>query len=149
DVFPIEFLEIKGSHKLVFGEDIFKDLDVPLKDVRLLCEQQIKGKLLHLRQAYLNAGQNPAVIKNFLTGVLDDLVPVFPHLIVLKEQKPLKAEEEMLEQLAKIFALDGEPFGAVYRDKIKKGPIPRHEIEAHFENFLSQLESLSRHLDSL
>src|SRR5437667_194921 len=53
DVFPIEFTEIKERHRIIFGEDIFKDLDIPFKDMRLLCEQQIKGKLLHLRQAYL------------------------------------------------------------------------------------------------
>ena len=66
DVFPIEFTEIKEQHKVIFGEDIFMDLAIPLKDVRLLCEQQIKGKLLHLRQAYLDIGSNPSVLKKLL-----------------------------------------------------------------------------------
>ena len=41
DVFPVEFSEIKEQHKLIFGEDVFKDLEIPLKDVCLLCEQQV------------------------------------------------------------------------------------------------------------
>ena len=53
DVFPIEFSEIKDQYKVIFGDDIFKDVEIPSKDVRLLCEQQVKGKLLHLRQAYV------------------------------------------------------------------------------------------------
>ena len=149
DVFPIEFSEIKEQHKVIFGEDIFKDLDIPFKDVRLLCEQQVKGKLLHLRQAYLDIGSNPSVLKNLLLSALSDLTPIFRQLIILKGQKPLEQKEEMLGQLAKIFSLDLQPFLAVYHDKNKKILISSNQVEAHFQNFLNQLENLSRHMDSL
>jgi len=149
DVFPVEFTEIKEQHKVIFGEDIFKDLDIPLKDVRLLCEQQVKGKLLHLRQAYLDIGSNPRVLKNFLLSVLSDLIPIFRQLIILKGQKPAEQKEEMLSQLAKIFSLDLQPFLAVYHDKNKKILISFNQVETHLQNFLNQLENLSRHMDSL
>ncbi len=55
----------------------------------------------------------------------------------------------MLELLAGIFSLDSQPFLAVYHDKNRKMPMPPHLVEAHFQNFLVQLENLSRHLDSL
>ncbi len=149
DVFPVEFTEIKEQHKVIFGEDIFKDLDIPLKDVRLLCEGQVKGKLLHLRQAYLGIGPHPSVLKNLLLSALSDLIPVFRQLIVLKGQKPAEQKEEMLKQLANIFSLDPEPFLAVTHDKNRKILISSNQVESHLQNFLSQLENLSRHLDSL
>jgi hypothetical protein len=149
DVFPVEFTEIKEQHKVIFGEEIFKDLDIPLKDVRLLCEQQIKGKLLHLRQAYLDIGPNPSVLKNLLLRALSDLVPVFRQLIILKGQKPAEEKEEMLKDLAAVFSLEQGPFLAVYHDKNKKIMISSRQVEDHFKNFLEQLESLSRHMDAL
>ena len=149
DVFPIEFAEIKEQYKLIWGEDVFKDLDIPFKDMRLLCEQQIKGKLLHLRQAYLDAGANPSVLKDLLLRAFSDLVPVFRQMIILKGQKPAGPKDGMLEQLAEIFSLDVGPFLAVHHDKNKKILISSHEVKAHLQNFLSQLENLSRHLDSL
>ena len=149
DVFPVEFSEIKEQHKVILGEDIFKDLEIPLKDVRLLCEQQVKGNLLRLRQAYLDIGSNPSVLKNLLISVLSDLVPVFRQLIILKGQKPIEQKEQMLEDLARIFSLDQEAFLAVLHDKNRKTLIPSHQVEAYFQNFLNQLESLSRHMDSL
>ncbi len=149
DVFPLEFTEIKDQHKVVLGDDIFKELEIPLKDLRLLCEQQVKGKLLRLRQAYVEANGQPRLLKDFLLSALSDLWPVFRQLIVLKGQKPFAQKEEMLGQLAKIFSLDITPFLALYQDKSKKAPLASNQVEAHLQNFISQLESLSRHLDSL
>lgn len=149
DVFPIEFSEMKQQHKVIFGEDIFQDLDIPLRDVRLLCEQQVKGKLLHLRQAYLDVGHNPSVLKNLLLSALNDLIPVFRQLIILKGQRPIEQKEAMLGQLAKIFSLDPQPFLALTHDKNRKVHIPSHQVTVHLQNFLNQLENLSRHLDSL
>jgi len=149
DVFPIEFSEIKEQHIVIFGEDIFKDLDIPQKDVRLLCEQQVKGKLLHLRQAYLNIGSNPSVLKNLLLSALSDLTPIFRQLIILKGQRPSQNKEDIFGQLAGIYSLDQEPFRALFQDKHKKVIISSHQVEALLQNFLSQLENLSRHMDSL
>jgi hypothetical protein len=149
DVFPIEFSEIKQQHRVVFGEDIFKDLDIPVKDIRLLCEQQVKGKLLRLRQAYLDMGENSNHLKGFVLGTLNDLMPVFRQLIVLKGQKPDEKKEEMLKILAKTFSLDAGPFLAVLHDKNNEFLISSHQVEVHLQDFLSQLEKLSRHMDSL
>jgi hypothetical protein len=88
-------------------------------------------------------------LKNTLLSVLSDLTPIFRQLIVLKGQKPFDQKEEMLKQLAEIFALDQEPFLVVYHDKNKKVLISSHQVEAHLQNFLTQLEKLSRHMDSL
>lgn len=132
DVFPIEFSEIKAGHKIIFGEDFFAGLDIPLKDVKLLCEQQIKGKLLHLRQAYLDIGANNRVLKHFVSRTLNDLIPVFRQLIILKGQVPCEKKEDMLGQLAKIFVLDQQALA-----------------DNNFQNFLDQLEILARHMDSL
>ena len=149
DVFPVEFTEIKELHKVIFGDDIFKDLDIPVKDIRLLCEQQLKGKLLHLRQAYLDIGKNPTILKRILLSTLSDLVPVFRQLIILNGQKPIEQKAEMFGQLAKIFSLDLQPFLAIYQDKNKKILISSNQVIAHLQNFLNQLENLSRHMDAL
>jgi len=147
DVFPVEFSEIKEQHKLIFGDDIFSALGIPRQDVRLLCEQQVKGKLLRLRQAYLEIGSNNSGLKNILIAALNDLMPIFRQLLILKGQQVPEHKEEMLTLMSKTFALDAEPFLAVYQDKNKKVTISSKLIEVHLQNFLNQLEILSRHLD--
>jgi len=149
DVFPIEFSEIKQQHKIIFGEDFFAHLNIPLNDVRLLCEQQVKGKLLHLRQAYLQIGGDPKTLKNLIFRAFTDLIPVFRQLVILKGQEPFLLKEDLLRQLADIYALDERAFMAVLQDKHRKVFISSQLVETHLQNFLDQLEVLSRHMDSL
>jgi len=56
DVFPIEFLEIKDSQVLLYGDDYFSSVEVKPDDLRLECESQIKAAILRTRQAYLEIG---------------------------------------------------------------------------------------------
>lgn len=149
DVFPIEYSEMKQQHRVVYGEDIFDALEIPTADIRLLCEQQVKGKLLRLRQAYLEIGPQGGVLKKLLQAALNDLVPAFRQLLILKDQHPSNLKEDMFEQLAKEFSLDVHPFLSINQDKHQRSLMAADHVEAHFQNFLVQLENLSARIDSL
>ena len=49
DVFPIEFLNIRQHHKILYGEDFLKDIEISKKDLRHQLEFEFRSKLIHLR----------------------------------------------------------------------------------------------------
>ena len=51
DVFPIEFLDMKAHHKVLYGDDPLQGVKVDMSNLRHQCEFELKGKLLALRQA--------------------------------------------------------------------------------------------------
>jgi hypothetical protein len=53
DVFPFEFGAIIEAHAVVYGPDPFDGLRVSDADLRRACEVDLKGHLLHLREAYI------------------------------------------------------------------------------------------------
>lgn len=53
DVFPVEFGAIIDTHTVVYGPDPFDGLSVSDADLRRACEVDLKGHLLHLREAYI------------------------------------------------------------------------------------------------
>ena len=53
DAFPFEFGAILDTHKVVHGPDPFAGLRVSDADLRRACEVDLKGHLLHLREAYI------------------------------------------------------------------------------------------------
>ena len=56
DTFPIEFIEIKENNILVYGKDVFGGLNIDEANLRLFCKREIEGKLIRIRQAYLEIG---------------------------------------------------------------------------------------------
>src|SRR2546422_8340651 len=58
DVFAIELWDIKSSRKVLFGEDVFDGLDVPMGLHRIQVERELRASLVRLRQRYLTAAQD-------------------------------------------------------------------------------------------
>src|SRR2546425_1177084 len=52
DVFPIEYEDIRAAHRVLAGRDPWPGITVRRDDARRQLEQELKGKLLRLRQAY-------------------------------------------------------------------------------------------------
>jgi hypothetical protein len=101
DVFPVEFLDIKENHVLVFGEDLFAGLTIAGDHLKLFCEHEIKGKLIRVRQAYLERGLKGPMVEALLKESLHALVPVFRNLIRLKSGDVEMDKVKIVGDLAK------------------------------------------------
>lgn len=82
DTFPLEFMEIKEKHLHVFGEiDRVTGLVIPRENLRLKIEEQIKGKLIRLREVYMETGDQPKILLEIMTHTVVDLVPAMRNLL--------------------------------------------------------------------
>ncbi len=54
----MESLDIKRSHKVLFGKDVVTDLEIPMNLHRVEVERNLRELLLKLRQHVLHAGRN-------------------------------------------------------------------------------------------
>jgi len=61
DVFPLEFLHIKSRNVTICGEAPLTDFYPNLAELRMECERELRGLLVHLRRAflYLKEDRNP------------------------------------------------------------------------------------------
>ena len=59
DVFPLEYGEIINRHTVLLGDDPFAGMTVNAADLRRACELHAKSHLIHLREAYLENGDDP------------------------------------------------------------------------------------------
>jgi hypothetical protein len=116
DIFPLEFLEMKEHHVLIYGDDVFSSLEIRLEHLHLFCEQQIKGKLIRIRQAYLELGQNEDGLVLLMEETFNSLLPVFRGLIRLKGKQPPTSKEDVLNIIAREYDLSTGVLSAVYRE---------------------------------
>lgn len=149
DVFPIEFLEMKENHLLLYGEDLLSSLEINPANIRLFCEEQIKGKLIRIRQAYLEIGLKRKGIEALLKESLSSLTPIFRNLIRLKGKNPAIKIEEIYNQLCDEFELDREVFLAIVRDTKNDEKINAQDVEVFFERYIEQIQKLAIAVDQL
>jgi hypothetical protein len=147
DVFPIEFLELRENHVLLFGEDVISRIDINEENLRLQCEQQLKGKLIRLRQAYLESGLKPKEVKKLLADSLVNLTPVFRNMLRLKDIIPPVSKEEIIRRMGNEFGLEISVFLKVLSDKLGKVSIRSGEVREIFNKYLAEIQALSIKVD--
>jgi predicted nucleotidyltransferase len=149
DVFPIEFLEMQENNVLVYGEDLLANLNIEASNIRFICEQQIKGKLIRIRQAYLEVGLKKKGIEALLKESLASLIPVFRNLLRLRSKQPSQDKSEMLKQFCKEFALEKDVLLPIYRDTRNDEKIAGKDVEYFLERYIEQLQKLAVIVDQL
>ena len=147
DIFPVEFLDIKENHVLIYGEDVFSTLEIKAEHLRLFCEQQVKGKLIRLQQAYLEVGLKKRVVKILLRNSLNSLIPIFRNLIRLKGQQPAIDKAEILKQLCQEFNLNTGAFLSLYKASRNDEKISSANAQMFFEKYIGSLQQLAKDLD--
>ena len=143
DTFPIEFIEIKENNILVYGEDVFSGLNIDEANLKLFCKREIEGKLIRIRQAYLEIGLKKKGVEALMKESLNSLIPVFRALLRQKPQKPPVDKEQILIEFCNHYGLAKDVFIAILRDRMNDEKIKGEDTEVFFEKYLREIEKVS------
>lgn len=140
DTFPIEFLEMKENYILIYGKDILDELEVNSRNVRLQCEQQLKGGLIRLYQVYLEIGMREKRIRSLLINSLTSFIPIFRSLLRLKGKALPVKKRDIISDLEREFTVNGGLFLKVL--EMKEGKKVKDNLEKLFGDYLEEVEKL-------
>ncbi|MCD6460976.1 hypothetical protein J7L67_09975 [bacterium] len=149
DSFPMEFIEIQENHRTIYGTDCFADIQIPLKHLRLQCEQKLKSQLVRLRQTYLEYGKNRKLIKQLLLDSLGNNFPIFRNILRVCQHPIPELYEDVLMKISGICNFDAQVYLDMLRDKKKTDKILWKEIDSIFGEYVLQLELLSNFIDKM
>lgn len=148
DTFPIEFADMKDTRIVLLGQDTLAGIGIEKDDLRRECEYQLKGKLLTIRQAYLERAMDPRGMEKLVKMSFRALFPVLKGALRLKTDGPVPREKEnILKELGKEYGMDTSSFVSVLRDKKSDGKIDGKHAEEFLGDFLAQLEKLCEVVD--
>lgn len=150
DVFPIELLDIRQSHRMLFGEDPLADMTIDPSHLRLQLERELKGKLLALRERYLLSGGRPKQVVQLLTSSLGGFLVLFRAALRLFQEDVPAAKLDALHVLTKHIPFDPQPFVHVHQLKHRQRKPREISPQALFESYLKTIEQVAetvqRHL---
>lgn len=149
DTFPVEFINMKCASLILYGEDTLKDIKVNNEDLRRECETQIKGKIITIRQAYLEQALRPKGIERVLKNALRSIFPVFAALLRIKKGSSPVDKNEILREVGEEFDIDISPFMLLYMGKKSERRMDSPRSETLVASFLSELAKLSKAVDTM
>lgn len=149
DVFPIEFLNFKLIHVAVFGDDIFREVEINKTDLREQCERELKVKLLWLRQDYISHLGN---LKNLAEGFVSSIsgyIPLFRSIITLLGKEPPASQFGTITVLSEAANINTGVFAKVLRRKRGEIKFAKEDIETLFADYYAALERLGNMVDEI
>ncbi|MBN2007818.1 hypothetical protein JW960_00575 [candidate division KSB1 bacterium] len=149
DSFPMEFAGIQAHHELVFGDDVLKNLAISTDDLRLQCEREMKGKLLHLRGSFLSSSGKSYLLKDLVKKSIADFSVLFSALLKLKGVSSEADRASIVLQTVDTFGLNKDIFQqlmAIAEGKKKPG---KQEWASIMENYIHEIRTLARLVDQL
>ena len=149
DSYPIEFLGMKNSHILIYGEDILAELNVKPADLRLQIERELRSKLLLLRQSYLEVEAKPRHLRSLISRSLTAFMAIFNALLYYKEGKMQQGRREIIKEMGKAFTIDASVFMFCADIKEGKDKFSGAEITDIFRKYLQEINNICKIADQL
>ncbi len=149
DTFPVEFLNMKLRYKLLQGKDVLVDLEIDKAWLRTQCERELKGKLLHLRQGFIETEGKASALKVLISQSLKTFFFLFNALIFLKDSPIPETKKEKITLLTKLYDIDEKVFRDlldVFEERVKPGEA---ELELLAMDYIDEMMNLSRKVDKL
>jgi hypothetical protein len=149
DVYPIEYLNFQRKHILVFGRDILKELEFNPDFVRLQCEREIKGKLLLLREAFLDTSGKKMALMEVIGQSLPAFIAIFEALLYLQGRETPLEKRGIIRSVCELFDLDAVLFEKLIDIKEQKLKPNKATMNTLFKAYISEIRKLSILVDAL
>jgi Nucleotidyltransferase domain len=149
DVFTIELLDMKQHHRLLWGDDVLKNIEIPMDAHRLQVEYELREKLILLRQHLLLAGGDENRIRELLVRSVSSFATLFRHvLIALGEDAPI-SKRAAVTRLAARLGFHGFAMEQVLAVRENKASIKTLAVREIAGAYLESVETVSRAVDKM
>lgn len=149
DVFSIELLDMKQHHRLLFGEDVLKDLVIPTSLRRVQVEYELREKLALLRRHLLLGAGKDKVLWETLTQSISSFVTLFRHALAVLGQEPPPWKRETVKRLADRIGFD--PSGFLHVLDVRERRVKPRDLDLNdvFSRYLAAVEQVTDAVDKM
>jgi hypothetical protein len=122
DAFPIEYDDIRAHHRLLAGRDPWRGITVQREDVRRQLEQELMGKLVHLRQAYVAQWNHPKGLAEIVRETRAGFLTMLRAVLRLAGRTPPPDSAALVREAAGLVGFASDPYAppAAYLDAVTR-----------------------------
>jgi len=147
DIFAIELLDMKAHHRMIYGEDFFEQLAVPMELHRLQVERELRTNWVKLRRGILLAPPKDRVRTALMDASVSTFVTLFRHALIALGEEPPSGRREVVAQIARLVGARPDAFESVL--ETREGKRPARELNARetLRGYLELVERVTEEVD--
>jgi hypothetical protein len=149
DVFPIEFLDMQTHHRVLWGPDLLADLRIGAEPLRRQCELELRGKLLKLRQAYVESSRSPRELEAVLVSAISGLVVLARTLLRLAGREVIGSTAAVLDRVETQLNVSAANLRKAWRLKRGEIRVTGAELDLVYQGVLEEFQRLVQVVDAL
>ncbi len=147
DMFAIELTDIQASRRVLWGEDVFAGLVVPMDLHRLEIERELRQSLIRLRQRYLEGEHKPRAVLELMTASVSTFASLFRHVLLALGFPRAATKREAIDRLAELLGFDPAPFRALLDVREGRRGSEDVDVPATFRAYLAAVERAVEEVD--
>lgn len=147
DIFAIELLDMKSRHRVLHGENVLTELQVPMHHHAIQVERELRSDWLRLRQAILAAPKKPKVYLELMAGSFSSFAALFRHVLIAMGEPTAQTKREAIDRVAQFAAADPTGFHTVLA--LREGKLKEREIgvEKTMNEYLTFVDAVTDRFD--
>lgn len=149
DVFAIEMLDIRQRHRILYGNDIFANLHVPMDQHRVQLEHNLRTKLLTLRQSYIQVVGDDKRVRRLMLDSVSNFSALFRHTLIAMGEQPALHKAENIKRLAEKIKFDPGIFLKLLLVRERKANESEIPAAAAFAQYLDGISTVVQAVDAL
>ena len=149
DVFAIELFDICQRHRVLYGEDIFKTMQVPMDKHRVQVEHELRAKLLTLRQLYLQAAGDDGRVRKLMLDSVPNFGTLFRHAMIVLGMQPGVHRADAIRALADHLKFDAGVFLQLFEVRARKTRESEVDARSCFARYMEGIDKVIQALDAL
>lgn len=149
DVFAIEWLDMRESHRVLYGADVLANLQIPMRLHRFQVEYELREKLILLRQAFLLSGNNSKKLWDVTMHAAPSFSVLFRHALIALGETPPAGKAEVAQLLAKRLDFDPATVIEVFDFRQREERPGDSEIKRVCSQYLAAIEQVTAAVDRM
>jgi len=149
DVFSIEFLDMKQSYKVLWGEDVLGTLMIPARFHRVQLEYELREKTIMLRQGLIATAGDPQQMWHLLLRSLPGFATLFRHALLELGKPTTGSKRDAAEKLAAELGLDLTAFCQLLDVREHKADQKKVNVDDLFAGYLKEVEAVTEAVDTM
>jgi predicted nucleotidyltransferase len=149
DVFSIEFLDMRRHYRVLWGEDVLKTLEIPMRLHRAQVEYELREKTILLRQRLLLVSGNAEAKWELLLRSLPAFGTLFRHALIALGDAGTGSKREVAAVLAAKLGIDANVFGELLDVREHKKDRKAAKVDEMFARYLKLVEQVTTGVDKM